>query len=75
MATELERMVEDDDRALPLDVTLYELATTLEQMGREEDATIYYQRLVDEFGESPYAQAARSKVGGGAPQGFPGFPS
>lgn len=75
VAAELEEMVADEDRALPLDVALFELATTLEQLGREDDAAIYYQRLVDEFGESPYAVAARQKVGGGAPAGFPGFPS
>lgn len=75
VASELEEMVDDEDRALPLDVALFELATTLEQLGREDDATVYYQRLVDEFGESPYAMAARQKVGGGAPGGFPGFPS
>lgn len=75
VATELEEMVADEDRTLPLDVALFELATTLEQLGREDDATVYYQRLVDEFGESPYAMAARQKVGGGAPAGFPGFPS
>lgn len=75
VAAELEEMVDDEDRLLPLDVVLFELATTLESLGREEDATVYYQRLVDEFGQSPYAAAARSKTGGGPPQGFPGFPS
>lgn len=74
VVAELEEMVDDEDRALPLDVALFELATTLESLGREEDAGIYYQRLVDEFGQSPYADAARAKTGG-APQGFPGFPS
>jgi tetratricopeptide (TPR) repeat protein len=75
VAAELEEMVDDEDRALPLDVALFELATTLESLGREEDAGIYYQRLVDEFGQSPYAAAARAKTGGGMPAGFPGFPS
>lgn len=75
VAAELEEMVSDEDRDLPLDVALFELATTLEQLGREDDATVYYQRLVDEFGESPYAMAARQKIGDGAPAGFPGFPS
>jgi tetratricopeptide (TPR) repeat protein len=75
VAAELEEMVDDEDRALPLDVALFELAATLESLGREEDANVYYQRLVDEFGESPYAAAARAKTGGGAPAGFPGFPS
>ena len=56
-------------------MALFELATTLEELGREEDAAIYYQRLIDEFGQSPYAMAARQKTGGGAPAAFPGLPS
>lgn len=75
VAAELEGMVNDDDRALPQDVALFELATTLEELGRGEEAAVYYQRLVDEFRESPYATAARQKTGGGPPAGFPGFQS
>lgn len=75
VAAELEAMVANDDRVLPQDVAIFELATTLEELGRAEEAAVYYQRLADEFGESPYAAAARQKTGGGAPPGFPGFPS
>lgn len=74
VASELEAMLQDDDPALPRDVAVYELAVTLESLGREEEATQQYQRLVDEFGQSPYAQAARQKTGATA-GGFPGLPS
>lgn len=74
VAAELRTMLEDDDRNLPQDVVLFELAETLDQLGREEEAQVYYQRLVNEFGQSPYAMAARSKTGG-QPLGVPGFPS
>jgi hypothetical protein len=47
-------------------VVLNELAVTLESLGRQEDAAEHYQRLVTEFAESPYAFAARGKVGASA---------
>lgn len=75
VVAELEQMVDDDDPALPRDVALFELAVTLEALGREDEATARYQRLVDEFGQSPYAMEARQKVGGGAAAGFPALPS
>lgn len=73
VAAELRQMIERERRPLPQDVALYELAVTLEELGREEDAAVYYQRLVDEFGDSPYAAAARERTGetgfqGGLPQ-------
>jgi hypothetical protein len=67
-------MLQDDDPALPQDVAVYELAVTLEALGREEEASQQYQRLVDEFAQSPYAMAARQKTGATA-GGFPGLPS
>lgn len=73
VAAELRQMIERERRPLPQDVALYELAVTLEELGREEDAAVYYQRLVDEFGDSPYAAVARERTGetgfqGGLPQ-------
>lgn len=73
VVAELEEMVDDEDPALPRDVALYELAITLEELGREEEAAARYQRLVDEFGQSPYAVEARQKTAG--TQAFPGLPS
>jgi TolA-binding protein len=74
VVTELQAMLQDDDPALPQDVAVYELAVTLEALGREEEASQQYQRLVDEFAQSPYAMAARQKTGATA-GGFPGLPS
>lgn len=71
VAAELRQMIERERRPLPQDVALYELAVTLEELGREEDAAIYYQRLVDEFADSPYAAAAREKTGETGFQGMP----
>ncbi|MFP3939258.1 MAG: tetratricopeptide repeat protein [Thermoanaerobaculia bacterium] len=73
VAAELREMIERERRPLPQDVALYELALTLEELGREEDATIYYQRLVDEFSDSPYAAAAREKTGETGVQGMQGM--
>lgn len=70
VAAELRDMLERDRRPLPQDVALYELAVTLEELGREEDASVYYQRLVDEFSDSPYAAAAREKTGETGVQGM-----
>lgn len=70
VAAELREMIERERRPLPQDVALYELALTLDELGREEDAAIYYQRLVDEFSDSPYAAAAREKTGETGVQGM-----
>lgn len=76
VVAELEAMVDAEDPALPQDVALYELAITLEELGREEEAAARYQRLVDEFGQSPYALEARQKTAGaGGAAAFPGLPS
>lgn len=76
VAAELRQMIERERRPLPQDVALYELAVTLEELGREEDAAVYYQRLVDEFGDSPYAAAARERTGeAGFQGGLPQLPS
>lgn len=58
--------LESDDRTLPEDVILFELAETLEAAGQQEEADDLYQRLVDEHASSPYATVARAKVGPGA---------
>lgn len=63
VAAELAAMLEADDRPLPEDVVLHELASTLESLGRQEEAAEHYQRLVNEHPQSPYAIAAREKTG------------
>ena len=73
VAAELQEMLEEEDRPLPEDVVLHELAVTLESLGREEEAAEHYQDLLDRFAQSPYAMAARQKTG--APGGFAGLGS
>jgi hypothetical protein len=77
-------MLEKGDTPVPQDVLLHELGTTLEQLKRPQEAVQAYQRILDEFPQSPYRQEAQQKVSAldparaGAPfgglQGIPGFP-
>jgi tetratricopeptide (TPR) repeat protein len=63
VVTELRALLEDPEPPLPQDVVLYELAVTLEQLGRTQEATQSYQRILDEYPRSPYRQLAQQKVG------------
>ena len=67
VAAALEAMLADEERPLPEDVILHELALTLESLGRAEEATEHYQTLLTEHPQSPYAPAARQKAGSSAP--------
>ncbi|MEA2603249.1 MAG: hypothetical protein QOF89_4241 [Acidobacteriota bacterium] len=82
---ELRAMLEKGDTPLPQDVLLHELGAALEQVKRPQEAAQAYQRILDEFPQSPYRTEAQQKVsaldparaGAGAPgglQGLPGFP-
>jgi TolA-binding protein len=81
---QLRQMLDQSDAPLPQDVTLYQLAITLEQLHRDQEAIQTYQRLVDEFPQSPYRQTAQQKLaaldpsraaaGGGQVAGLGGFP-
>jgi TolA-binding protein len=62
VAQQLREMLDRTDAPLPQDVILYQLAITLEQLNRDQEATQTYQRLVDEFPQSPYRQTAQQKV-------------
>ena len=80
-------MLEKGESPLPQDVILNELGKTLEQLRRPQEAVQAYQRIVDEFPQSPYAREARERIaaldpsragsmgGGMMPnmQGMPGF--
>jgi|CXWL01.1.fsa_nt_gi TolA-binding protein len=59
VATKLRDMVGKPGKALPDDVILYQLATTLDGLGKKEDARQVWQRILDEFPESTYAGQAR----------------
>jgi TolA-binding protein len=62
VAQQLREMLDRSDAPLPQDVILYQLAITLEQLNRDQEATQTYQRLVDEFPQSPYRQTAQQKL-------------
>ncbi len=62
VAQQLREMLDRSDAPLPQDVILYQLAITLEQLNRDQEATQTYQRLVDEFPQSPYHQTAQQKL-------------
>ncbi len=81
---DLQAMLEQSDSPLPQDVILNELGKTFEQLHRKQEAIQSYQRIVDEFPQSPYRQEAQQKVaaldptrapaGMAPPPGAPGFP-
>ena len=59
VAEELQRQLDSATKTLPEDVILYELALTREALGESEAALALYQRLVDEYPQSPYTGKAR----------------
>ena len=62
---ELQAMLDaaPDDRRLPGDVVLYEMARTYEALDRGDEARATWQRLADEYPASPYAAEARQAAG------------
>jgi predicted negative regulator of RcsB-dependent stress response len=62
VAQELEAMVVGVDRSLPKDVALYQLGELFVREQDPERARGYYQRLVDEFPESPYRSLAGQRL-------------
>ena len=67
----LEPMLEvaPDDRVLPADVVLWELAQTYEQLDRGDEAEDTYRRLAEEYPTSAYAAQARQRLPQQGPQG------
>ncbi len=76
LAAELRGAVAAESSPLPRDALLFELASTLAQLGDEEGARETFQRVVDEFPDSGYALRARRQLGpeagGAAPFTFGG---
>lgn len=78
----LTAMLDEAEPPLPLDIVLNELALTQEQLNKTQEAVQSYQRIVDEFPQSPYARDARQRIGaldpsratGGGMGAFPGMP-
>jgi len=62
VALELEEMVVGVNESLPRDVALYELGELFVREQDPERARGYYQRLVDEFPESPYRSLAGQRL-------------
>ena len=63
VAGELEAMVTGQAKGLPRDAALYELGELFISEGDPERAQEYFQKLVDEFPESPYLLSARRRLG------------
>ncbi len=65
VASRLEAMLAGpaEDRELPGDVILYELAQTYEGLGKTDQEQASYQRLVEEYPTSPYTSVARQHAG------------
>jgi predicted negative regulator of RcsB-dependent stress response len=62
VATELEAMVVGRSDQLPRDVALFELGEVFRGEQKTDQAREYYQKLVDEFPESPYGAQARQRL-------------
>ena len=59
----LKRAIEDSKSAAPKDALLFVLAETYEKAGASADARATYQRLVNDYPNSPYRTDARQKIG------------
>jgi tetratricopeptide (TPR) repeat protein len=59
----LKRGIESTQAAAPKDVLLFVLAETYEKSGAAADARATYQRLANDYPNSPYRAAAREKLG------------
>jgi tetratricopeptide (TPR) repeat protein len=60
----LKRAIESPKSAAPKDALLFVLAETYEKAGSSGDAKATYQRLVNDYPNSPYRADARQKTGG-----------
>ena len=57
------RAIESPQSLAPKDALLFALAETYEKAGSSTDARATYQRLVNDYPNSPYRNDAREKVG------------
>ncbi len=62
-ANRFEEVVEEYPEFSRLDESLFHLANSLENLGRVEEATVYYSRVAREYEFSPYFDNAREKAG------------
>lgn len=61
-ANRFEEVVEEYPEFSRLDESLFHLANSLENLGRVEEATVYYSRVAREYEFSPYFDNAREKL-------------
>lgn len=59
VADRLEQELASSKKTMPEDVILYELAVTREALEQQDEAVELYQRILDEYPESPYTAKAR----------------
>jgi len=59
----LKRAIESPESTTPKDVLLFTLAETYEKAGSSADARATYQRLVNDYPNSPYRSEAQGKIG------------
>lgn len=62
VAAELQEIVDGRSSRLPVDTALYTLGELLDREGQPDEARESYQKLVDEFPESPYVMEARQRL-------------
>lgn len=59
VAETLEKELASSSKTLPEDVILFELAETRELLGEKDAALEIYQRIIDEYPQSPFVERAR----------------
>ncbi len=62
LATRLRELLKDSKPPLPQDILYHELGLTLEQVGRRQEAVEAYQKILDEFPQSPYRAEAQERI-------------
>lgn len=60
----LKRAIESPDSSVPKDALLFTLAETYEKAGASVDARATFQRLVNDYPNSPYRSEAQQKISG-----------
>lgn len=63
LVTEIKSLLDSPEANLPKDVLLYQLAITLEDLGRKDEAQEAYQQIVNDYPGSPYFGEARAQSG------------
>jgi outer membrane protein assembly factor BamD (BamD/ComL family) len=66
LVKELESMAAGKDPRLPRDAALYQLARVWEQVGKPEEASKLYRKLVEDFPDSPYRPDAQQRIAAGS---------